>query len=108
MMNKADPPGRVLVYRAITDKMQKPTLEQKERLKKARKEAYRKMKDKRDHDPNYIALKEAQKQRRKDISQDIKKRRAGKKEARKAKQRRKRDRQVLATLTKASDIIPKH
>lgn len=96
------------MYRAITDKMQKPTLEQKERLKKARKEAYRKMKDKRDHDPNYIALKEAQKQRRKDISQDIKKRRAGEKEARKAKQRRKRDRQVLATLTKASDIIPKH
>ena len=46
--------------------MQKPTLEQKERLKKARKEAYRKMKDKRDHDPNYIALKKAQKKRRKD------------------------------------------
>ena len=68
--------------------MQKPTSEQKERLKKARKKAYRKMKDKRDHDPMYIALKEAQKKRRKDISQDIKKRRAGEKEARKTEQRK--------------------
>ena len=88
--------------------MQKSTSEQKERLKKARKEAYLRMKDKRDHDPNYLALKEAQKRKRKDISQDLKKRRAGEKEARKAEERKKRDRKLLTLLTKASDIIPKH
>ena len=32
--------------------MQKLTSEQKEQLKKARREAYLKMKEKRDHDPN--------------------------------------------------------
>ena len=63
--------------------MQKPTSEQKERLKKARKEAYRKMKEKRDSDPNYIALKEAQKEKRKELSQNMRKLRTVEKEARK-------------------------
>ena len=51
------------------DKMQKLTLEQKEQLRKARRETYLKMKEKRDNDPKYIALKEAQKKRRKDAYQ---------------------------------------
>ena len=88
--------------------MQKPTSEQKERLKKARKEAYRKMKEKRDRDPNYIALKEAQKEKRKEISENIRRRRAVEKEARKMEARKKRDEQLLKTITKASEITPKH
>ena len=88
--------------------MQKPTSEQKERLKKARKEAYVKMKAKRDLDQHYIALKEAQKKKRQEISRSIKKRRTMEKQARQLKERKKRDEQLLKTITKASDIIPKH
>ena len=82
--------------------MQKPTSEQKERLKKTRKEAYRKMKDRRDRDPHYIALKEAQKKKRQELSRNIRKRRAEAKEALKIGARKKRDWQLLKTITKAS------
>ena len=43
--------------------MRKLTPEQKQKLKKVRREAYLKMKENRDNDPKYIALKEAQKKR---------------------------------------------
>ena len=87
--------------------MQKLTSEQKEQLKKERKEAYLKMKEKRDNDPKYIALKEAQKKKRKEIYQNIKKRRDGEKEAQKAEKRKKRDEGFLKMITKASDVGPK-
>ena len=87
--------------------MQKPTSEQKERLKRARKEAYRKMKEKRDRDPNYIAWKEAQKEKRREMSANIKKRRTVEREARKIAGRKKRDEQLLKTMTPASNITPK-
>ena len=66
------------------------------------------MKEKRDRDPNYIALKEAQKEKRKEISENIRRRRAVEKEARKMEARKKRDEQLLKTITKASEITPKH
>ena len=88
--------------------MQKLTSEQKERLKKARQEAYRKMKEKRDHDPNYIALKEAQKEKRKELSQNMRKLRTAEKEARKMGARKKRDEQLFKMITGASEIMPKH
>ena len=88
--------------------MQKLTSEQKERLKKARKEAYRKMKEKRDRDPNYIALKEAQKEKRKELSQNMRKLRTVEKETRKVGARKKPDEQLLKMITRASEITPKH
>ena len=88
--------------------MQKPTSEQKERLKKARQEAYQKLKDKRARDPNYIALKEAQKEKRKELSQNIGRRRTVEKEARKIEARKKRKEQLLKMISKASEIKPKH
>ena len=87
--------------------MQKLTPEKKEQLKKARKEAYLKMKEKRDNDPNYIALKETRKKMKKEIYQNIKKRRAGEKEAEKIAKRKKRDEEFLKMTSKASDIISK-
>ena len=84
--------------------MQKLTSEQKEQLKKARKEAYLKMKEKRDHDPNYIALKEARQKKRKEIYQNIKKRRDGEKEAQKAEKRKKRNEEFLKMVHTAEDI----
>ncbi len=88
--------------------MQKPTSEQKERLKKARQEAYRKMKEKRDRDPHYIALKEAQKEKRKELSQNMRKLRTAEKEARKMEARKKRDEQLFKMITRAGEITPKH
>ena len=65
------------------------------------------MKEKRDNDPKYIALKEAQKIKRKEIYQYIKKRRDGEKEAQKAEKRKKLDEGFLKMITKASDVGPK-
>lgn len=87
--------------------MRKLTTDHKERLRKARQEAYLKMKDTRDRDPGYLALKEARKKKRKDAFQEIKKRRAGEKEGRQAAERKNRDEQLLAMMTKASDMPPK-
>ena len=88
--------------------MRQPTSEQKEQLRKARKDAYAKAKDKRDRDPRYITLKEAQKNRKKKIAQDIKKDRAEEKRARTVEERKKRDDKVLKMLAKASDVRPKN
>ena len=87
--------------------MQKLTPEKKEQLKKARKDAYRKMKEERDNDPKYIALKEAQKIKRKEIYQNIKKRRDGEKAAQKAGKREKQEEELSKMITTAKDIIPK-
>ena len=87
--------------------MRKLTPEQKEQLKKARREAYLKMKEKRDKDPEYIALKEAQKKKRKEAYQKIKESRNADKEAKKAEERRKREQALLNMLGRASDINPK-
>ena len=87
--------------------MQKLTQKQKEWLKKARKEDYRKMKNKRDKDPKYIALKEAQKDRRKEAYQDIKRRRDEEKEAQKAEKHKKREKELLKMITTAKDMIRK-
>ena len=87
--------------------MQKLTPEQKEQLKKARKEAYRKMKEKRENDPKYIALKEAQKKKRKKIYQKIKNRRNAEKKANKLDEQKKREEKLLKMVGTARDIIPK-
>ena len=81
---------------------------EREKLKKTRKEAYLKAKDKRDHDPRYIALKETQKNRRKKLSQDMQKNRAEEKGVRTAEERKERDRKVLKMIGKASDVLPKN
>ena len=86
--------------------MRKLTPEQKERLKKARRETYLKMKEKRDNDPGYIALKEAQKKRQKEAYQKVKKNLKAKKDAVKAEERREREQALLKTLMKASDLDP--
>ena len=84
--------------------MRKLTPEQKEKLKKIRRETYLKMKEKRDNDPKYVALKEAQKKRKKEAYQKIKKDQKAKKDAVKAEERRKRDEALMKMLGRASDI----
>ena len=86
--------------------MQKLTSEQKEQLKKGRKEAYLKMKEKRDNDPKYIALKEAQKKKRKQIYQDVKNRRNAEKKAKRVDEQKKRAEELLKMVGTATDIIP--
>jgi hypothetical protein len=87
--------------------MQKLTLEQKEQLKKARKEAYLKMKEKRDNDPKYITLKEAQKKKRKEIYQGFKNRRNADKKAKRLDEQKKRAEKLLKMVGTATNIIPK-
>ena len=66
------------------------------------------MKEQRDSDPNYIALKEAQKKKRKELSQNMRKLRTVEKEARKMEARKKRDEQLFKMITRASEITSKH
>ena len=84
--------------------MQKLTQEQKERLKKRRREVYLEMKHKRDNDPEFIALKEAQKMKRKEEYRKIKSRLKTDKESKKLEDRKKRENELMKRVTTANKI----
>ncbi len=64
------------------------------------------MKEKRDSDPKYIALKEAQKKRQKEAYQKIRKDQKAEKDAVKAEERRKREQALLKMIGRADDLDP--
>jgi len=64
------------------------------------------MKEKRDNDPKYIALKEAQKKRQKEAYQKVKQSLKAKKDAEKAEERREREQALLKMIGRASDLDP--
>ena len=88
--------------------MRKLSPEQKAKAKQARREAYLAMKEKRDKNPEYIALKAAQKQKRKEIYEQIKNRRKSEKAAKKAQERQEKQSALLKMIDKATDLRSKN
>lgn len=89
--------------------------ERKARLKKIRREAYQKLKEKRKSDPVFVAMKEAQKLQRREIYQQVQKKRKASEKAKKAVQKEKqvlisaellglRDAVLMSMLISASEL----